>query len=227
MKSKSVILILTAASLLTGCGNGNSGMNESSVGELERSVTVDSTCSRLFTTETVTARSASTTTTTTTTQTTTTLVTTATSNVGTKPEIGKPETKSTLKAVSITKPETISSSAARTIEGNVCPVTGMKLRYTSAYRICKQPLTIQNGVVWYGGHKETYYSEKVLPGPRLAIPDRHHGEDGTIRDADGYICVAANYNFLPHGSIVVTSLGPGKVYDTGCVWGTIDIYTCW
>ena len=83
------------------------------------------------------------------------------------------------------------------------------------------------GVVYYNGHKETYYSQQVLPGGGLNIPGRHVAEDGTIRDGDGYICVAADPSYLGYGSIVETSLGTGKVYDSGCDYGTIDIYTNW
>lgn len=86
-------------------------------------------------------------------------------------------------------------------------------------------LTPSKGVVYFNGHRETYYSQKVLPGGGLNIPGRHVAEDGTIRDADGYICVASSD--YPRGTIVETSLGTGKVYDTGCASGTIDIYTDW
>lgn len=83
------------------------------------------------------------------------------------------------------------------------------------------------GVVYYNGHKETYYSQRVLPGDGLNIPGRHVAGDGTIRDGEGYICVAADPSYLPYGSLVETSLGAGKVYDSGCEYGTIDIYTDW
>lgn len=86
-------------------------------------------------------------------------------------------------------------------------------------------LTPSKGVVYYNGHRETYYSQKVLPGGGLNIPGRHVAPDGTIRDADGFICVASSD--LPWGSIVETSLGTGKVYDCGCASGTIDVYTDW
>ena len=83
------------------------------------------------------------------------------------------------------------------------------------------------GVVYFNGHKETYYSQRVLPGDGLNIPGRHVAGDGTIRDGEGYICVAADPSYLPYGSFVETSLGAGKVYDSGCDYGTIDIYTDW
>lgn len=86
-------------------------------------------------------------------------------------------------------------------------------------------LTRSGGVNYYNGRKETWYSQRVLPGGGLDIPGRHVAEDGTIRDADGYICVAASD--LPKGEVVETSLGTGKVYDTGCAAGTTDIYTDW
>ncbi len=86
-------------------------------------------------------------------------------------------------------------------------------------------LTPSKGVVYYNGHRETYYSQKVLPGGGLSIPGRHVAEDGTIRDADGYICVASSD--LAWGTVVETSLGTAKVYDCGCASGTIDIYTDW
>ena len=90
-----------------------------------------------------------------------------------------------------------------------------------------EALNSYNGVVYYNDHKETYYSQRVLPGGGLNIPGRHVAEDGTIRDSDGYICVAADPSYLPYGSLVETSLGTGKVYDSGCDYGTIDIYTDW
>ena len=39
--------------------------------------------------------------------------------------------------------------------------------------------------------------------------------DGAKVDSDGYVLVAANLSRYPRCSIVETSLGPGKVYDTG------------
>ena len=86
-------------------------------------------------------------------------------------------------------------------------------------------LTKSKGVNYFNGHKETWYSQKVLPGGGLKIPGRHVAKDGTIRDKDNYICVASSD--YAKGTIVETSLGTGKVYDCGCASGTIDIYTNW
>lgn len=103
----------------------------------------------------------------------------------------------------------------------------LALEYSGLYNNTNDHLTKSGGVYYYNGHKETYYDEKVLPGPGLNIPGRHVAEDGTIRDEDGYICVASDLSFLPKGAVLITSLGPAKVYDTGCSYGTIDIYVNW
>lgn len=81
------------------------------------------------------------------------------------------------------------------------------------------------GVVYFNGHRETYYSQRVLPGYGLKIPGRHVASDGTVRDANGYLCLASSDH--PKGTVVETSLGTGVVYDCGCASGTIDIYTDW
>lgn len=101
------------------------------------------------------------------------------------------------------------------------------LLYNERYNVSSNPLTAHKGVVYYNGHRETYYSQRVLPGNALKIPGRHVADDGTIRDEDGYICVAANTSYMKKGTVLMTSLGPAKVYDCGCAYGTIDIYVNW
>ena len=96
---------------------------------------------------------------------------------------------------------------------------------SGGYVIPSGGLTPSKGRIWYNGHTETYYSQKVLPGGGLAIPGRHIASDGTIRDADGYIVLASDD--YPKGTVVETSLGAGKVYDTGSGSGNIDLYTDW
>lgn len=102
-----------------------------------------------------------------------------------------------------------------------------KLESTAVYNTNANRLTKSKGVVYYNNHKETYYSQNALPGTSLNIPGRHVADDGTVRDGEGYICVAANSSYMSKGTVVKTSLGPAKVYDSGCASGTIDIYTNW
>lgn len=82
----------------------------------------------------------------------------------------------------------------------------------------------KDGIVYANGYRYTYYSERVLPGKGLKIPGRHSDGD-FVRDGDGYICVASSD--LAKGTVVETPFGKGKVYDTGCPSGTIDIYCSW
>jgi hypothetical protein len=73
--------------------------------------------------------------------------------------------------------------------------------------------TDSNGVV----HRETYYDLN------MAVVAQSCGQggvysvrfDGMKIDREGYILVAANYARYPKCSIVETSAGPGRVYDTG------------
>lgn len=67
-------------------------------------------------------------------------------------------------------------------------------------------------------HRETYYDLPMNivigtcePGNSYTI----RKEDGAKIDKDGYVLVAANFGAYPRCSVVDTSLGPGKVYDTG------------
>lgn len=66
-------------------------------------------------------------------------------------------------------------------------------------------------------HRETYYD---LPMNVVMSACGQGGyytvrPDGAKIDRDGYVIIAANYSNYPRCSIVETSLGPGKVYDTG------------
>ena len=101
------------------------------------------------------------------------------------------------------------------------------MQYSELYTLSDNRLSQSKGALYYNGHKETYYSEKVLPGDSLNIPGRHVADDGTIRDGDGFICVAADPGYYPKGATLITSLGPAKVYDTGCSYGIIDLYVSW
>lgn len=117
------------------------------------------------------------------------------------------------------------------LEGETMPVV---VEYTTdttaasgsyAYPSGNGVLTRSGGVNYFNGRKETWYSQRALPGGGLNIPGRYVAADGTVRDAENYIVVAASD--LGYGTVVDTSLGAGKVYDTGCASGTNDIYVDW
>ena len=90
-----------------------------------------------------------------------------------------------------------------------------------------QCLTKRGGVYRnpYTGLKETWYSQRVLPGGGLRIPGRHVNNEGFVCDEDGYICLASST--YAKGTIIETSRGIGKVYDCGCAPGIIDLYVDW
>lgn len=72
--------------------------------------------------------------------------------------------------------------------------------------------TDSNGVV----HRETYYDLPMGGVMRFCGGGTYSVRaDGVKVDQDGYILVAANLDIYPRCSIVETSLGLGKVYDTG------------
>lgn len=77
------------------------------------------------------------------------------------------------------------------------------------------------GVIYENGTRYTYYSSSVLYHYRT--PEWTAGSDNIYRDSDGYIIVASNDH--AQGEVVSTPFGEGKVYDSGCASGTIDIYT--
>ena len=85
-----------------------------------------------------------------------------------------------------------------------------------------------HGVLYWNDSKWTWYSEKVLPGGGLNIPGRYTDEDGFVCDENGYICLAADPSYIAPGTVIDTPFGrPGKLYDTGCAYGTVDVYVGW
>ena len=83
-----------------------------------------------------------------------------------------------------------------------------------------------SGVLYWGGYKWTWYSERILPGYGLNIPYRHTDSDGFVCDGDGYICLASSD--LSKGTVVSTPFGKmGKIYDCGCASGVLDVYVNW
>lgn len=76
-----------------------------------------------------------------------------------------------------------------------------------------QYFTDSNGV----SHRETYYDLDMGVVMRSCGQGGYYivRSDGVKVDAEGYVLIAANYSRYPKCSIVETSVGPGKVYDTG------------
>ena len=84
-----------------------------------------------------------------------------------------------------------------------------------------------HGVIYWGGHKWTYYSQQVLPGGGLNIPGRHVSSSGYVCDGDGYIVLAAPSSWgNVKGTVYSTPFGaPGKVYDVNAGGDSLDVYT--
>ena len=70
---------------------------------------------------------------------------------------------------------------------------------------------------------ETWYSSNALYHYRTSewTPD----DEGYYRDSEGYYVVASDD--YPEGSVVTTSKGEAKVYDSGTDSGNIDMYVNW
>jgi uncharacterized protein YabE (DUF348 family) len=66
-------------------------------------------------------------------------------------------------------------------------------------------------------HRETYYDLNMSVVMQSCGQGGHYSvrPDGAKVDAQGYILIAASYSNYPKCSLVETSLGTGKVYDTG------------
>lgn len=100
-------------------------------------------------------------------------------------------------------------------------------------------------------HRETYYTSKSFPVENIEwrirsilnkdreriwlkeIPQnqkvRNVGADWTIRDMNWYIVIAADLSRFPRWTLIMTTLWPGRVYDT---WSKIkgshiDVFTNW
>ena len=117
--------------------------------------------------------------------------------------------------------------------------------------IYKNALVLEkNGKTYRASHKETHYTDrdrrfptknierrirsilnkdrKMRNLPRIPNKEKviQYAKDWTIRDINWYIVLAANLWTYPRGTIIMTTLWPGRVYDT---WklspNHIDIYT--
>jgi uncharacterized protein YabE (DUF348 family) len=107
-----------------------------------------------------------------------------------------------------------------------------------AHRIAAKPLTMEMGRNRYttsGGilREETYYDLNMSVVMRNCGGGGYYRvrEDGVKVDKDGFVIVAAHLERYPRCSVVETSLGLGKVYDTGGFAQTnpeqFDIATDW
>ena len=78
-------------------------------------------------------------------------------------------------------------------------------------------LTKSAGVVFYNGHKETFYNldMSVLISQFTNEFGEYHIDDRGFKMLGDYIMVAANLDLYPKGTIVETSAGQGVVVDTG------------
>lgn len=157
----------------------------------------------------------------------------ATTAAATEPETEEAtEEATTGKMLFISERKTAERTAVTTEEETTGEINAdgygwVALQYSAEYHIMEDHLTRENGKIRCFGHLETWYSTNEAAGKATAreIPGKHIADDGTIRDEKGYICVASSD--LAFYTIVMTSVGPGKVYDCGCSSGTIDVYTNW
>jgi len=109
----------------------------------------------------------------------------------------------------------------------------VRAKYISRSKTAKESTPVysasyfmQMGVLYWGGWRWTWYSQRVLPGGGLSIPGRHVNYAGYVSDGNGYICLASSA--LSRGTVVNTPFGwQGKVYDSGCSYDTLDVYVSW
>lgn len=142
-----------------------------------------------------------------------------------KEELTTVEIVSTTENVSEIEPESITEHYINDYTG--VWFSGMQLTKNTPYQITDNHITKENALVYFRNHKETWYSVVQPHGYTTTydIPGKHVADDGTIRDKDGYVCIASHD--LPKGYTLLTSVGPGKVYDEWDSTMTIGIYTDW
>ena len=81
------------------------------------------------------------------------------------------------------------------------------------------------GKITFSGHKETWYSQKKVPGKGLKIPGRHVGKEGFVMDGNNFICVATI--MVAMNKEIKTSFGKGKRYDKWSSPKVVALYTDW
>lgn len=118
-------------------------------------------------------------------------------------------------------------------QNHVPPVRAADPGYEEEYYLPSgDALSPSAGVCYFNGHMETYYN-LPMGGVLDIMYSLGYSGDYWVR-SDGckmfgdYIMVAADFGWLPRGSVVLTSLGWGMVCDTGAggsAW--LDIATTW
>lgn len=214
MRKRSTALIISAAFILSGCGAVRGEISEEKTTVAQFTATAEK-AQEIATEKPTEAR------------------TETTTAATTEPETEEAtEAATTGKMLFISERKTAERTAITTEEETTGEINAdgygwVALQYSEEYHIMGDHLTRSNGKIRCFGHLETWYSTNEAAGKATAreIPGKHIADDGTIRDEKGYICVASSD--LAFYSIVMTSVGPGKVYDTGCSSGTIDVYTNW
>ena len=95
----------------------------------------------------------------------------------------------------------------------------------SAQKVYTKEEFIHQGVINWNGWNWTYYLLSMFPGSTSTpVQGKHVNEDQFVCDGDGYVILASVD--LPPYTVVETPFGyMGKVYDTGCPSGVLDVYT--
>lgn len=83
------------------------------------------------------------------------------------------------------------------------------------------------GVISWGGWNWTYYLMRQYPGSTSTpCPSRWVNDEGFVCDPDGFV-ILASADLAPYTEVETPFGYMGKVYDTGCASGVLDIYTDW
>lgn len=94
---------------------------------------------------------------------------------------------------------------------------------SGAYYSNGSGLTMQSGINYHDGRRETYYSSQVLYHYRT--PEWTVDSEGFYRDSAGRYVVAASD--MPQGTVFTGSKGECIVLDSGCAGNTTDYYVNW
>lgn len=98
---------------------------------------------------------------------------------------------------------------------------------TTSEKVYTKEEFMYQGVISWNGWNWTYYLMSMFPGSTSTpVEGRYVNSDGFVCDGDGYI-ILASVDLSPY-TVVETPFGyTGKVYDTGCPSGVLDVYTNW